>query len=154
MAIKQNYRRKPQKISNAAKLTITALSCISFISSWNFIGRLENNEAQAAEAIVPQPTVPPLPLKSAPLMATPWPTIAPLISHPAIPTLVPTLTTFEQPSNKEVTPIQLEPMKLAPIPTPIAIPTLAPLPTIPPPPSPPLQPQPQPVQQRHQSGGS
>lgn len=146
-------RRKPKKLTNSARVTMTALSLIGFVGGWNMIGRLESGQAQAEE----QPATPALPSPTATMTPSPtaWPTVSPLAEIPPVPTLMPTFTTFEQGDADVLTREQAgdstAPVtNLAPLSIVAPFPTLAPLPDMPTPPPPP--PPPVPVQQ--QSGGS
>jgi hypothetical protein len=122
-------RRKQMKVTTGAKITLTALSLLSFMGGWDLLARLDpRHQVQAsAPAPIPQRLIRPTP--------TPWPTVRPLAQRPLIPTLEPILITpptaslsgSEQGNGPVLTndnPI------LAPIPT------LAPLPPLPAPPPP------------------
>ncbi len=136
-------RKRPQKFTNSARVTLATLSVLSFIGGWNLIGRLEQAEAQTNEPSAPPPPTP-TSLRSTP---TPWPTILPLADIPAVPTLLPTLTTSGQ-QKIDMPAVEVSPINLAPLPALAPLPTLAPLPQMPVPPPPPP-----PVVNNH-SGGS
>ncbi len=142
-------KRKPKKFTGSTKVTLAALSMISFIGGWNLIARLEGKETQ-----VPQPTPTPLPptstlltRPSAPLpTATPWPAIAPLPSLSPIPALTTAQQLGDQinipaPGMEPASgPAEITPIQIVPLPTLAPLPTMAPLPAIsvPPPPPPPV----------------
>lgn len=151
MATSNNKKRRPAKFTGGAKVTITALSLLGFVSGWNLIARVEAGEAQAGEpAATPLPGPPPVTSLSDTL-PTPWPTIAPLPELAPIPTLVPTLTTNGAITNQAqpaLDTLDLAPVQLSPLPT------MAPLPPMPEAPPPPPPPPPMPAGGWQQSGGS
>jgi hypothetical protein len=146
MSANQNNKRKRVKFTGGAKVTLAALSMISFVGGWDLIARLDNKEAQAS---------PPSPVDAQNQLllpvATPWPTIPPLPNFAPVPTLVPTQTTAQlsdspQPQRQGDTlagSANAAPLQIAPVPTLVPLPTLAPLPAMPqlppPPPPPPVQ---------------
>lgn len=142
--------KKPStKLTHSSRISLTALSLLGLLGGWNMIARLEKQEVQADESTpLPLPVVGPTSIPPSP---TPWPTVQPLAELPPIPTLVPTLTTQGQNA------VNLAPLPLISLPTPVALPTLAPLPALPTPPPPPPPPPPVPIQPApnwNQSGGS
>lgn len=144
--------RKRAKFTGSAKITLAAASILSFVGGWNLIAHIEQKDAQASEppTPVPSPTLPPA-------TPTPWPTIPSLADLPAIPTLVPTLTTAGFPIIETTNPNggNIEAVQAAPLPTMAPLPTLAPLPVLQAPvPLPPPPPMPVPNGDQHQSGGS
>lgn len=132
-------RKNRRKFTTSTKVTVTALSVLSFIGGWDLIARLENQDAQAdALPSTPAPALSPTAIS---LPATPWPTIPPLAELPPIPTLLPTLTTFGQ-IDASIQPLRggdssVGRIELAPLPVLAPLPTLAPLPPMPAPPPPP-----------------
>lgn len=133
-------RRKQTKLTGGVKVTLAALSVMSFIGGWDLIARLE----QTKEAKAGEPDLPPSPAIAVNPTPTPWPTIAPLVEFSAIPTLVPTVvgqgTGSASPTGGQepVTARQDAPaFQVASMPTLVPLPTLAPLPAMPAPPPPP-----------------
>jgi hypothetical protein len=143
--------RKRAKFTGGAKITLAAAGILSFVGGWNLIARVEQKDVQASEppAPVPGATLPPA-------TPTPWPTIPPLVDLPAIPTLVPTLTTAGFPVVESNNPDdENEGVQAAPLPTLVPLPTLAPLPVLQAPVPPPPPPMPAPSSgSQNQSGGS
>jgi hypothetical protein len=130
MATTQKPNRKRVKFTGSARVTLAALSVISFVGGWDLIARLDNQEAQASPKNLN------LPQNQSP-QPTPWPTIAPLTNLPPIPTLIPTQTA------SQVAGLPAE--NTAPM-QPVSVPTLAPLPALAPlPPMPELPALPPPV---------
>ncbi len=132
-------RKRPAKFTTGARVTLAALSLLSFIGGWNLIARQEAPAAQADDPVLP-PTPTPGPAPVAPL-PTPWPTLPPLADIPPVPTLIPTRT-HSSPSGAvrgDVTEKSEATIKSAPLPALAPLPTLAPLPEMPvaPPPPPP-----------------
>ena len=115
-------KRKRTKFTGGAKVTLAALSVISFVGGWDLIARLDWQEAQASPSEAAS-TANQLP------RPTPRPTIAPLTNLPPIPTLPPTQTAdLSQP-------VQMDSAAAsevsAPVPTLTPLPDLAPLPPMP-----------------------
>jgi hypothetical protein len=141
--ISPSHRRK---FTGRARVTLTAVSLMSFLGGWNLIARLENQTAQAGSIPLKPPS---LPTSTLPTPAA-WPTVQPLAEIPPIPTLVPTRTTWpttgaglqsDQTGQEKFTGAPA-PVTLAPLPALAPLPTLAPLPPLPalPPPPPPPAP--------------
>lgn len=152
-------RRKRQEFTVGAKMTLTALTVMGFIGTWNIIARLES-QAAANEVVpeaLPAPAQTTVPIR---LASTPWPTIPPLTELPPMPDLNSTLMTFEQspgtvPLEQGAVPATKPLVDLAEI---APIPTLGPLPTLEPiPPFPEIPPLSNPIAATgngHHSGGS
>jgi hypothetical protein len=160
MNVSKSSRRKQTKLTGGVKVTLAALSVMSFIGGWDLIARLERTK----EAKASGPDLPSSSLSAVNPTPTPWPTIAPLPEFAVIPTLVPTLVSqaagslSPTGSQGSVTAGQNSPVfQIAPLPTPAPLPTLAPLPVMPAPPPPPPPPQPPSSGSgggSHRSGGS
>lgn len=135
-------KRKSNKFTGSAKVTLAALSVTGFIGGWNVIGRLEAQEEK------PAPTPPPQPVLTLPT-PIPLPPIVPLPDIAPVPTLAGQSIEIPRDSipSKETNLTLPALAEIAPLPT------LAPLPPMPQPPPPP----PAPVwnnSQPNQSGGS
>jgi len=153
MTPKKN-KRKPNKVTGSAKITLAALSVATFVGGWNLIAHLEDKTVPAQEPAPIPPTSTPFPISSAPVAptSTPWPTVAPLptlppiaIQNPALPLDIqiaaPAVNIESVPAqvNSQIAP-QTAPRlapRIAPLPTLAPLLTLAPLPAMPAPPPPP-----------------
>jgi len=137
------------KFTTSSKVTLSALSIMSFFGGWNVIGHLAQKPVKADEPATPLPA----PMNT----ATPWPTLSTQVDLAPIPTMFPTLTRPEPLNLPDLPQIDLNalPAAIAPIPTLAALPPLAPLapmPTMAPPPPMPAAPQFAPAPTK--SGGS
>jgi len=124
-------KRKQTKFTGGTKVTLAALSVISFVGGWDLIARVDNQKAQA------KPSNPVSPQNSLPV-PTPWPTIAPLSALPPIPTLPPSNTASSPAVQADSSAIITEnpaPAQLAPIPALAPLPPMPDLPPLPPPPA-------------------
>jgi hypothetical protein len=133
---------KAKKVTMAHKVAIGAVSVLSVAASWNVIGR--QAMAETAQQVLIEPT-PPIAVAIPARIATPWPTIAPLVLLPRL-----TLKALPEPleaSAERTTGLMGETDVAVPnlgdLPSIAALPTLAPLPALPeyvPPPPPPPRP--------------
>jgi len=136
-------RRKRQEFTVGAKVTLTALTVMGFIGTWNIIARVESRAAPANEMppeALPAPAQAAIPIR---LMPTPWPTIPALTELPPIPDLNSDSIIFGQSPGTillegetlPVTETMVDFAEIAPIPTLGPLPVLepiAPFPEIPP----------------------
>jgi hypothetical protein len=141
-------QKRAGKLKTGHKVSIGAFSVFGLIAGWNIIGRAEQEASSAAE-LPPATTAtiaPAAPTKPAAIipLATPWPTIAPLVDVPRLdveplPTLV-AVAIDVQPLAAAGAPAVAG---VSALPNLAPMPTLAPLPTMPeyvaPPPPPPVQ---------------
>ena len=151
MPSKKLPKRKPKKFSGSAKVTLTAVSLLGFVGGWNVIARLESQKAESNPPLDDPATaqVNILPVST----ATPWPTIAPLVDIPPIPTLNPSLTTMKE----DLQPVVAGNVTYRGAPTSVSLkplPTFAPLPPMPTIPAPAPLPQTMPGNEWQQSGAS
>jgi len=117
-------KRRNQKFTSEAKITITALSLLGFVGGWNLIAHSENQVQASSDVNSTQNNI------------ISWPSLAPLPEIPAVPTLVPLEMTFEI-DDYEIDEIQQMVLpEIAPLPTLAPLPTPAPLPELPPMPAP------------------
>jgi hypothetical protein len=154
-------RRKRQEFTVGAKVTLTALTVMGFIGTWNIIARMESRAALADEMppeALPAPAQTAIPIRLTP---TPWPTIPALTELPLIPDLNTEPKAFFGPSPETVqlagggvpaTETRVDFAQIAPIPTLGPLPALepiAPFPEIPRPSNPNAA-----ASNGHHSGGS